>query len=103
MSSVAVPISRVTPRSDASQSGSLVVGYELVVGCDNPMDRGADLRETYEAPKLHLGLLPVDSLEQKAIGSRGYSVCVPGWLVELGGGWGLVTIILAVLCTSFQV
>ena len=46
MSSVAVPISRVTPRSDASQSGSLVVGYELVVGCDNPMDRGADLRET---------------------------------------------------------
>ena len=57
MSSVAVPISRVTPRSDASQSGSLVVGYELVVGCDNPMDRGADLRGPETTPGASAGRL----------------------------------------------
>ena len=72
-----------------TQLGSLVVGYELVVGCDNPTwDRGTDLRRSETTPGASAGGLVRATCLGKAI--RGYL-----YLVDRGGGWGLVTIILA--------
>ena len=82
--------------------GSLAVGYELVVGCDNPKDRGADQRRPETTPGAFAGgLVRAKTYLGKAIGAGEVTECVPGCLVERGGGgWGLVTIILAVLCKT---
>ena len=60
-------------HTHTTQLGSLVVGYELVVGCDNPTwDRGADLRRPETTPGASAGGLVRATCLGKAIGARGY-------------------------------
>ena len=84
-------------QTDTTQLGSLAVGYELVVGCDNPRDRGADQRRPETTPGASAGaLVRAKPIFEKQLGPRLQSMDMGEW----GGGWGLVTIILAVLCKS---